>query len=100
MQTHWFIFSRTTKLELQKQALVSESNRSIELLRERLRTEQSQLNEALQQYQPHGSWTDALERLMQELLEAEQQEHDQIVCCLQRLEELDDQVSKPRKLVN
>ena len=93
-------FFRRAKLEIQRLAHIGKLNTSIQSLQEQLQTEQTQLNEALQQYQPDGSWTNTLERLTQELTEAEQLESDeceQIVCCLQRLEELDDQVSKPQQ---
>ena len=55
------------------------------------------MNRAIPRYKPQGSWSDALEKLTQELVEVEQEgwdDREQIVCCLQRLEELDDQVGK------
>jgi hypothetical protein len=96
-KTHQLIFTRKTNLEIQKQVCIGESNRSIESLHDQLQTERSQLNQVLQQYQSQGSWSDALEKLMQELVEAEQQGSDdrkQIAYYLQRLEGLDDQVRK------
>jgi len=85
--------TRKTNLEAQKQVCIGESNRSIESLQERLQTERSQLDLAMQQYQPRGSVSDALETLIQELTEAdESDDREQIAYYLQRLEELNDQV--------
>lgn len=95
-QIHSPTFVREANLETRKQVCISESSRSIESLQEQLQIERSQLDLALQQYRPRGSLSDALEALVQELVDAEQQELDergQVAEYLQRLEELDNQVS-------
>lgn len=83
-------------METQKQVRIVESIRSIESLQELLQTERLRLDLAIQQHQPQGSSSDALETLVQELAEVEQRESNdrwQVAYHLQRLEELDDQVS-------
>lgn len=87
--------TRKTDLETQKQVRIIESIKSIESLQELLQTERTQLNLAIQEHQPRGSSSDALETLIQELAEVEQRELDdreQVAYYLQRLEELGDQV--------
>jgi len=83
-------------MEIRKQASIHASNRSIETLQEQLQTERSRLAQALQQYGLRGSWLEALEQFTKEIEEAEVQEltsRVEIARYLQRLEELDNQVS-------
>lgn len=88
-------FVRKADLEIKKNLSIGQSNRSIESIQAQLKAERLNLSLALQQYQSRGSWSNALEKLMKELVEAEQQRLDglkQITHHLQRLEQIDDQV--------